>query len=220
MVRAAMSTGRCPTSSPADDVRVRLRATTPAGYRWWRHVALVAAFVAAGLAVAVSQLGPTGPVDWLWFAAMLLFANFGEYATHRWTLHVPRFPRAVHHRHVVEHHAFFPAGRMDVDTRDDIRWVLFPPWALPLLVASVLPLFVALRLVAPPNRAWLFLLAVVVYYGIYEVLHTLAHMPAATRGLVRAVTEHHRVHHDPALMRRYNFNFAIPLFDRLFGTRW
>jgi hypothetical protein len=205
-----------------DDARTRLQATTPAGCRWWRHVALVGAFVAVGLGVALSQLEPLGPRAWLWLPATLLFANFGEYVVHRWSLHVPRFPRAVYHRHVVEHHAFFTFERMAVDGWRDIRWVLFPPWALPLLVGSVLPLFLVLGLVAPPDAAWLFLLGVIAYYGVYEVFHALAHLPEghalAGSALVRAVTHHHRVHHDPALMRHYNFNFAIPIFDRLFGT--
>ena len=207
-----------------DAARTRLRAATPAGYSWWRHVALVGIFVAVGLGVAVSQLGPLRPRAWLWLAGTLLFTNFGEYVVHRWSLHVPRFPRAVYHRHVVEHHAFFTFERMAVDGWEDLRWVLFPPWALPLLVVTVLPLVLAVRLLASPDASWLYLLGVIAYYGVYEVFHALAHLPAghalAGNALVRAVTHHHRVHHDPALMRRYNFNFAIPLFDRLFGTTY
>ena len=74
-----------------------------------------------------------------------------------------------------------------------------------------------------PERAWLFVLVVIAYYALYEVLHALAHLPAdaplARVRAVRALTHHHRVHHDPALMRSWNFNFAIPLFDVVFGTR-
>jgi hypothetical protein len=46
------------------DPRERLRRTTPASYRWPRHVALVAIVL-------------------------------GEYASHRWTMRMPRFPRAA-----------------------------------------------------------------------------------------------------------------------------
>lgn len=195
---------------------------TPPSYRLWRHVALIAAFSAAGVAIAVSQLEAVRPPDWLFFAGMLLFTNFGEWAVHRRSLHRRVFPRAVYHRHVVEHHAFFTYDDMAVDSWRDMRWVLFPPWALPLMVATVLPIFALIAAVAPPNYPWLFLLAVVTYYGIYEVFHALAHLPEddplAGNPLVRAVTHHHRVHHDPALMKRWNFNFAIPIFDWLFGT--
>lgn len=209
-----------PAGSP--EARAALRAGAPADYRWWRHVALIAAFTAAGLGLAASRLDGFGLADVLGLGAIFVVINLGEYAAHRWHLHVPRFPRAVHHRHVVEHHRFFTATHMAVDGADDIRWVLFPYWALPLLVVSVLPYVVALRLAVSPHAGWLFVLGVVGYYGLYEVLHALAHLPSshalAGVGAVRALARHHRIHHDPALMRRWNFNFAVPLGDRLFGT--
>jgi hypothetical protein len=159
----------------------------------------------------------------LTLAAMLVAIVLGEWASHRWTMHVPRFPRAVHHRHVLEHHAFFTDAHMAIDAWEDIRWVLFPPWALPLLVASILPYFAALYVLASPRLAWLLLLAVIGYYGVYEATHVLAHLPLG-RGpggrVIAAVTRHHRVHHDPQLMRRWNFNFVLPLGDWLFGTTW
>jgi sterol desaturase/sphingolipid hydroxylase (fatty acid hydroxylase superfamily) len=101
---------------------------------------------------------------------------------------------------------------------------LFPPWALPLLVAAVVPLALSIGLAAGSRAAWLFVLVVISYYALYEVLHALAHLPddapLARVAAVRALTHHHRVHHDPALMQRWNFNFAIPLFDVLFRTRY
>ena len=209
-----------PAGSP--EARAALRAGAAPGYRWGRHVALVAGFTAGGVWLASARLDGFGPGDGLVLGAMLIAINLGEYAAHRWQLHVRRFPRALYHRHVVEHHRFFAAAAMAVDAADDVRWVLFPPWALPLLVASILPFFLLLRLTAPAELGWLLLLAVIGYYGVYEVLHTLAHLPAshALAGLrpVRALTRHHRIHHDPALMRRWNFNFALPLGDWLCGT--
>jgi sterol desaturase/sphingolipid hydroxylase (fatty acid hydroxylase superfamily) len=34
----------------------------------------------------------------------------------------------------------------------------------------------------------------------------------------RAAREHHRLHHDKALMGRYNFNVVFPLWDWICGT--
>jgi hypothetical protein len=201
--------------------RAELRATTPPWYRWWLHAALIAAFSTTMFACALRQLEAPGPVDAGVFAAMLLFANLGEFAIHRRSLHVRHFPYAPYERHKA-HHAFFTYDDMAVDELRDMRWVMFPPWALPMMLAAALPFFALLRWTAPPNVAWLFLAAISLYYGIYEVFHSLAHLPAghplAGLAFVRAVTHHHRVHHDPRLMRRYNFNFALPLFDWLFGT--
>jgi hypothetical protein len=205
------------------DARARLRAATPQHYHWAGHVALIAAFAGAGLAMSLAMLGALRAADWGSLAGILVALDLGEYASHRWAMHRPRFPRAVHHRHVVEHHAFFTATHMAIDHRADLRWVLFPPWALPLLVATVLPFFAALSWLATPRLAWLFLLVVIAYYGIYEIVHALAHLRAGAGPLgrtVAAATHHHRVHHDPALMQRWNFNFVVPLGDWLWGTIW
>jgi hypothetical protein len=187
-------------------------------------VATIAAFAATGLAVCLHRLAGLHAADAGWIAGSFLLTNLGEYAAHRWPLHRPMLPRAVYERHVREHHAFFTWERMAVDAWPEIRWVLFPPWALPLLVATVLPLALLLGAVAGSRAAWLFVLVVISYYALYEVLHALAHLPAdaplARVRLVRALTHHHHVHHDLALMRRWNFNFAIPLFDALLGTRY
>jgi sterol desaturase/sphingolipid hydroxylase (fatty acid hydroxylase superfamily) len=203
--------------------RDALRATTPEGYRWTRHVALIVAFAAAGIAVCLQALGGLRASDAGVIGVAFLLTNLGEYVTHRWPLHRPIFPRAVYERHVREHHAFFTHERMAVDAWPEIRWVLFPPWALPLLVATVVPLALLVGALAGPRAAWLFVLVVIAYYALYEVVHALAHLPddapLARAGAVRALTHHHRVHHDPALMRSWNFNFVIPLFDVLLGTR-
>lgn len=213
------------THRPAMSLPTRdaLRVTTPSTYRWTRHVALIVAFAATGLAICLHVLGGLRAGDTGVVLISLLVTNLGEYVAHRWPLHRPMFPRAVYERHVREHHAFFTYERMAVDAWPEIRWVLFPPWALPLLVATVLPLALLIGALGGARAAWLFVLVVIAYYALYEVLHALAHLPEdaplARVHAVRALTHHHRVHHDPALMRAWNFNFAIPLFDVVFGTR-
>lgn len=183
---------------------------------------MIVGFVLLGLGVCRVRLGPLTRHDVGWIVFDLLFINLGEYLAHRWPLHRPMFPRAVYDRHVREHHAFFTWEQMAVDAWAEIRWVLFPPWALPLLVVTIIPLAAGLGVLGGARSAWLFVMMVIAYYGLYEVLHALAHLPndapLARARWVRAVTHHHRVHHDPRLMRHWNFNFAIPLFDRVFGT--
>lgn len=208
----------------ASDPRSGLRSLIPASYRWQRHLALVTAFIAGGGWLAWSRLDALSAGEWATLPGMLLAINLGEYLSHRFSMHVRRFPLAVYRRHVVEHHAFFTHERMGMDGWDDLAWVLFPPWAMPLLVAGMLPYCGLLWLVGRANLAWLLFLAGVVYYGLYEVTHAITHLPddhplGRTRA-VRAFTRHHRVHHDPARMRRWNFNFAVPLSDAIFGTRW
>src|SRR5207244_2666022 len=104
----------------------------------------------------------------------------------------------------------------------DLEWVMLPAWGFPLIVAGTIPLMMLLERVTP-GLGWIFLLAMTAYYSVYEIAHTVSHLPgshAIARGrLARAVSAHHRVHHDPQRMK-FNFNFAIPIFDRLLGTTW
>ena len=201
--------------------RAELREHIPGWYRWWLHAALVAAFVFGGIAICLSQLESPGALEAGVFVAMLVFANFGEWAVHIRSLHKRVFPYAPFERHT-QHHAFFGYETMSVDGLQDMYWVIFPPWALPLMTVTMLPIFALLSWLVSPNIGWIFLLAVFVYYGTYEIFHSFAHLPEthATAGIpwVRAITHHHRVHHDPRLMKRWNFNFAIPIFDRAFHT--
>ncbi len=36
--------------------------------------------------------------------------------------------------------------------------------------------------------------------------------------MVSLLRQHHSVHHNPALMSRWNFNITFPICDRIFGT--
>ncbi len=201
--------------------RQGLRRGAPQGYRWWRHVLLIALSVGTLACIALSAIDAARWYEWLALLPIALAILFGEWASHRYTMHRKVFPVAVYRRHVVEHHGFFSFDEMYIDDADDLRWVLFPPWAILLMIAAVLPIFAALHLLSA-NLAWIFALAVVGYYGIYEVIHALTHLRPPDNWLGRAiaaVSYHHRVHHDPALMKRWNFNFAVPLFDWLCGTR-
>ncbi len=201
--------------------RTGLQERIPAGYRWDLHLAFIVAFCVVGIGVCLANLEDVQSWQWLFFIAALAFSNLGEYWLHRGPLHRPGIIQGAYERHIA-HHAFFTYDTMGVDGMKDLRWVLFPIWAFPAILLANTPLVLALWTWASPNLAWLFLLAVLVYYTAYEFFHTMAHLPdehwLAGRRLVRSLTNHHRVHHDPRLMRRYNFNFAIPLFDGVFGT--
>jgi sterol desaturase/sphingolipid hydroxylase (fatty acid hydroxylase superfamily) len=42
--------------------------------------------------------------------------------------------------------------------------------------------------------------------------------PVLRSRVFQAMKEHHTIHHDPRMMRKWNFNIGTPLFDALFGT--
>src|SRR5690606_19735913 len=106
---------------------------------------------------------------------------------------------------------------MVIDSPRDMRFVMFPAYGFAALLVALSPLMWLLYERVGPSATGGFLLGSAVYYGTYEVVHVLVHLPRVQRRnvLVRAAARHHEAHHRTDLMRHYNFNFAIPLFDVL-----
>lgn len=222
--------------------REQIQSDSPAGhphpgpvdYDYLRHIASLAASSVGVAALSLRQLKGVGLKHWAVLAGTLLLANAGEYGLHRGPFHhryppLWRFARglvgdpasSLYTRHTTMHHAMFTEQRMDCDGPEDLRWILLPAWGFAAVILAMSPVALALYKI-DRNATWMFLLGLAVYYIVYELLHTAAHLPAshpATRSrIIQAVTHHHRVHHDPRLMRRFNFNFAFPIFDVLFDT--
>ena len=61
----------------------------------------------------------------------------------------------------------------------------------------------------------------ILYFLNYEWFHLIYHLPPhwplGRLKWIKGLREHHRVHHDKALMSRYNFNITFPIADRVFG---
>lgn len=62
------------------------------------------------------------------------------------------------------------------------------------------------------------------YFALYEVVHLSCHLEEDHWWLtipgLKAMRHHHRIHHHPRLMNRYNFCIVYPLFDYVFGTKY
>jgi sterol desaturase/sphingolipid hydroxylase (fatty acid hydroxylase superfamily) len=102
--------------------------------------------------------------------------------------------------------------------------VLFPPVMLVFFLGAVAtPLGAALFLLATPNVGLLYVATAMGYFLAYEWLHFCHHLsdtsPVARLPFLRALREHHRVHHDPSRMTACNFNITFPICDAIFGTR-
>jgi hypothetical protein len=204
-------------------VRERLRREEiPRWYRWWLHVGLMVATSVGLVVLCVAHIHRPHGSQWMAFFGGLLLFNAVEYFSHRFPFHHRMLKGISYRLHTGIHHAFFVPGAMSIERPDDLGVVMLPPWAMPASVVALTPALVGIARWASPNAAWLFLLAIVSYHAIYESLHTASHLPEqnwfARHPFVRAATLHHRMHHDPTVMQRYNFNFGIPLFDWLLGT--
>jgi hypothetical protein len=169
-------------------------------------------------AYAGSRLSHVTVFEWLTVPAMLLFGSWFVYWFHREVLHRPRpWAKFAYKRHTLEHHRFFDYEHITNDSFDDLKITLFPWWAGGSLAILAYGISFALTPLLGANAAHLVMFMSTFYMALYESVHTVSHLPDGhflTRlPVLSFLREHHRLHHDPALMGKYNFNIVIPLFD-------
>jgi len=164
----------------------------------------------------VAVLGAAGG-----FVLFFLYASLFEYALHRWVMHRPwralPYPYQVHT--LLHHRIFHGDEAYRVRHPEDRDLILFQWWQAPLLLAVHAPLAWGLERASGLPVFWAGMVALAVYYGLYEYLHFCMHAPAGrwierTRWF-QALDARHALHH-----RRWrtNFNVVLPLGDLAFGT--
>ena len=129
----------------------------------------------------------------------------------------------LYERHTPVHHKIYQYDSMAMRSNREFRLVLIPAAG----VASRGRHHGARsptrsRACSTPNCGWLALATSAVYVVAYELSHLAYHLPEDSfigrLPLVRVLREHHRRHHHPALMQKWNFNVTVPLFDWIHGT--
>ncbi len=188
------------------------------------HVAFTAAVLLGTIGWHLSRLRAATWAELLTVPATLILGNWVEYTIHRYPLHrVYKVFEPGYRIHTLQHHSFYVSGAMDFESFRDFMMVLFPPWA-PVgagLVTSLIGAYVLAPLVSA-NAGHLFAAAGTGSLLLYELLHSLSHCAddswAGRLPLIQGIRRHHRGHHDPVLMSRYNFNITFPLFDWVYGT--
>ena len=205
-----------------EDFRIE---NVPPSYHGWRHLAALTTTCLAAIVVALARLDAVPrPIDLLALPASWLVANLVEYAAHRGPMHNLGLGLGqLYRRHTSQHHRFFSRAVMAIDGPRDVCATIFPAWMSLVFVAGFgIPAAAVLGLVIGHDLALLAYAGGVAYYLAFEWLHLSVHMPPESvlgrLAFVASARRHHAIHHDPAKMRRANFNFAIPLGDWLFGT--
>jgi hypothetical protein len=200
--------------------RARLRRGVGPRYSGALHFAFTSAVALSVIAIALSRLDTPKPLELLTVPLTFLYANFVEWRAHRGPMHRKvRGLSLVHERHALQHHAFFTAAEMRIDSARDFKMVLFPPVLILFFFGLfAVPVGFALRYAFGPNVAALFVATAMGYFLLYEWLHLAYHLPVHLPG-IEWLRRHHATHHDPRLMSRSNFNITFPICDALFGTR-
>lgn len=205
--------------------RASIVANIPAWYNPIIHLAIPSIL---GLLV---MLGALLRIDDLKLRDLLalpitLFAAFGfEWRAHKFILHKRRpFLGLLYVRHEKMHHVVFTYERMTMQSFRELWLVLMPAYAIVLVFAMVLPLAFVVAKFFGQNAALLMLIASMAFFLSYEWLHMAYHLPEQSfigrRAFIRRLKETHRRHHEPRLMKQWNFNVTLPVFDWILGTLW
>lgn len=201
-------------------------------YSPWLHLGATSAIGVGAMALAVALMEP--PKWWhaLFGVALFVASNAAEWRLHRDLLHVRRRPfQLFYDRHTPQHHVVFITDDMEIRSTREFQLVLMPSFGILLLFFSLLPGAALIWFGVPfrvgtdldqHNLAAIFLFVTMFYVVTYEWLHLAHHLPAshpvARLKVFQALKRHHAIHHDPRLMRRWNFNVNLPLWDLVRGT--
>lgn len=156
-------------------------------------------------------------------AGSLGYATTFTYFLHRFLLHRPvtglKWAHKMHHWH----HTFYQSRYMEYDSLDDVYMLLMPPWIQIFYYAVYLPLLTLLvGLVFSGEVVLPFIFGLTMWYGIYELVHWMEHLPSSHMAMkipfMRQLREHHIIHHSK-LKDEANFGIVEPSWDYIFGTK-
>jgi hypothetical protein len=193
-------------------------------YSGWGHFLFTSLGALAAISVVIFRLRHVHGVEWATIPIAFLFANLGEYLGHRGAMHRPRSGlQILYRRHTQQHHHFYTHESMAAESSRDFKMVLFPPAMLLFFLGGLAtPIGMLLYLLLSANAGLLFAGVTISYFLCYEWLHLCYHLPESSwvsrLPFMRVLRRHHTLHHDLALMGKWNFNITFPIGDWLLGT--
>lgn len=189
------------------------------------HLAVPTLVCLSLMVAAISLLRDLRPVELLTIP-ITIFVGFGfEWRAHKYVLHT-RQPllEIIYDRHELMHHIIYTYDNMAMRSPRELWLILMPAYAAVLVFAMILPIAVLVSWLFGWNIGLLVVISSMAFFLSYEWLHMAYHLPADSAvGRLRIITflrQQHRRHHDPRLMKRWNFNVTVPVFDAILGTLW
>lgn len=213
---------RTPRSEAAREAIV---ATIPEAYSPTAHFVIPGLLGLGVFGACAWLLHDVRPVEWL-TVPLTLFTGLGfEWRVHKSILH-ERQPLlgVLYVRHELHHHVIYTYDDMTMRSQREWRLVLMPAYAIVLVFVMMVPIVAALWHFVSPNVALLHLATSMIFFLAYEWMHLAYHLPnnhpIGRLSLIGKLRELHRRHHDPSLMKRWNFNVTVPLFDWIHRSAW
>ncbi|PIP94891.1 MAG: hypothetical protein COW00_14400 [Bdellovibrio sp. CG12_big_fil_rev_8_21_14_0_65_39_13] len=198
----------------------------PSSYRHWLHLgfnlgSLGIVFLGNLVLIKKFQLSLIAL-----FVLVMLIGNFAVYCIHRFPLHRRmKFWTFPFDSHTVEHHRFFTSDHITFKNSKDYYAIFFPSFVVAIFVFAIFPLFFyGSSFFLTIDQAHFFTSMSAGYFLLYEFVHWASHLQEdhflMKLNWLKMMREHHRVHHNPKLMGKYNFTIVYPLMDILMGTKY
>lgn len=162
----------------------------------------------------------------LYGVIFIVIGNLVVFLIHKYLLHLNIGPSNFpYEEHTLSHHKYFTEDAITFDSIEDWDTVFFPWFIIVGFIFLILPIFFVLGYVlGGVDSAFFFMGSASFYFGLYEIVHFSCHLKPDNPWLhipgLRFMHEHHRIHHNPKLMGKYNFCIVHPLWDILLGTKY
>jgi hypothetical protein len=208
-----------------EEHRQKIVAEIPDWYRPSVHLAIPTVL---GIGVAVAAACFLRNVTWTDALALpitLLFAFGFEWRAHKDILHQRRPGLGIiYERHELKHHVVYTDRDMAMRSNRELWLILMPAYAIVLVFMMVAPIAGLVAWLSSVNAAMFVLIAAMAFFLSYEWLHMSYHLPPTSvigrSRVIGKLREFHRRHHEPRLMKRWNFNVTVPVFDVIHRTVW
>ena len=199
--------------------------TIPKNYSGIFHLVFNFSVLILSILFAWSQIFELKAWELIAVPVVVVLGNLVVFVLHKYPLHrkMPLFG-FTYKIHAKWHHSFFDHENLVFDSTRDFFIIFFPTWVVLGFVLLAMPVFYFL--LSPfftANFVFLTMSMASIYFLSYEVVHFASHLPEdhfliKKIGFFRFMRDYHGIHHNPKLMRDYNFNIVFPLFDVIFKT--
>lgn len=198
----------------------------PPTYRHWLHLGFNLGSLGLVLVFNLVQIKNYDYSFLAIFIGVMLFGNVAVYFIHRFPLHrrlkLWAFP---FDSHTVEHHRFFTSDHITFKNSNDYYAIFFPSFVVAFFVLVVFPMFYFISSqFLRPDQSHFFTALSAGYFILYEFVHWASHLSKdhflMKMPWLKTMREHHRIHHNPKLMGKYNFSIVYPMMDYLMRTKF
>ncbi len=196
--------------------------------RWYRpalHLTIPTMLGLAAMGASIALVRALRPIELVAVPLTMVLAFGFEWRVHKDALHrrLP-FAKVLYDRHELMHHVIYTSDDMAMRSPRELWLILMPAYAVVGVFLFDLPFAIATAALFGRNAGCLFLATSMLFFLTYEWLHAAYHLPPESRvgknPLIARLRRLHQRHHDPRLMKRWNFNVTFPVFDWIHGTLW